>query len=1071
MPSEHDPPILEQFKASAGSGKTFKLTGRFLELMRRRAGLAPAPACGAEAGDARAWPEIMAVTFTNKAAEQMKTKVVAALKERALGLDDGPQAAGWTSREAGDKLERILRHYHRLNVRTIDSLLHLIVRVFALPLGVTPDFDVVFDLDEMLEVLLDETIAGAERGDPVEREMIGAAVDSLLYIDAVKGFAPAARIRKRLGAVLKHMLSDPAPLDNDAAELGARIHAAAAALKNAARNMAAAIEEEGLDANSNFLGFLDKIDNLLSGGAPPKSAYASKDFLDECLNKKSRGKCSGAAEGLYSAVCRAYADYVHVLDNLSGARSLAAFVTLGRYMAGRLYEHQQRLGVMLHDTLPVLASEALSGGAGAPDAFCRLGTRLSAVLVDEFQDTSRKQWEALKPLAWECLSSGGRLFIVGDVKQAVYGWRGGDARLFDEVTDDPELTAVGEVRRDRLKCNWRSLAAVIGFNNDVFAGLAEPEAARRLAGEMIGPDSAGMDQLSGSIASAFADAFQENPPGKDNSGGHVKLTRVRGENKDDLIENVRGELESVLIHDLLPRRAPGDVAVLVRTNKEASLVSEWLIGWGAPVVTENSLRLDRHPLIRELLSALAFLDYPLNDTAFFEFVSGGRLLHPIGGPRREDLFAWLAAESGGGPLYRRFSRDYPEVWERLVAPFVRRAGLMGPYDTVSELMRAYGLIERFSEDEAFLRRFLEVVFAAEQSGRLSLSSFIEYWNESGPEEKAPLPEHVNAVRVLTIHKAKGLEFPAVVVPFHHWLLMTNDDIAVHEFEGRRLLAPLRKGLGRTYDLAVAPMLQEQLNLLYVAWTRPREELYCLLTSAPYFDGKSPVGKALDFLLEDLDFYEDERGMEVFELGEPPVTPTPPKREPRAPKPRPSPEPGAAAEPMSWLPRLKIHRNLSRDISREELLSPGPVFDEKTRGEVFHAALDLASGKGAGLGPKALASRALAACAAPYPETAAKEIAEALEWVLGHAELSTYLAAGAPEASIMDENGKLHRPDLLAQGDFGTAIVEYKTGGERSEHLDQVQRYMGLARGAGGYKAPLFGVIAYLDLKRLARVED
>jgi len=1063
-------PILEQFKASAGSGKTFTLTARFLEFMRRRLEAAPAPACGAIMEDGQAWPEIMAVTFTNKAAAQMKEKVVAALKARALGLAEPPQASAWDKREASDKLALVLRHYHRLNIRTIDSLLHLIVRVFALPLGITPDFEVVFDPREMLTPLLDETVAKADRGGSLERELIEDAIASLLYLENAKGFMPANGMEKRLLPVVRHLLAHPWEPDNDAADLSERIHASANALKNAARELAGIIASEGLNANANCTKFLTKIEDFNGGTEPPGSVYAAKPDFDDCLNAKSKGLSSDEARKCYQAFKRAHADCLLAWENLSGARNLAAFVRLGRYMVERLFEHQREHGVMLNHTWPRLAAKAMSGEAGVPEAFCRLGTQLSAMLVDEFQDTSREQWEALKPLALECLSTGGRMFLVGDVKQAIYGWRGGDARLFDEAASDPELTALAGLKADSLDCNWRSLKQVVSFNNGVFTRLGEPGTARRLAREMIGEDSAGFSPLARSVADAFADAFQHNPPGKDNSGGHVKLLRVRAENKEDLQERIHEALEEVLLDDLLKRRKPGDVAVLVRTNAEAGLVSQWLVDWRVPVVTENSLRLGEHPLIRELLLALAFLDYPLDDASFFDFISGGLIMHPVGGPSREALFSWMAADPANQPLYRRFANDFPEVWNRLLAPFVRRSGLMGPYDTVRELIRAFDLLNRFPRDEAFIRRFLEVVYAAEQTGRLSLSSFLEYWSEAGPEEKVPLPENMDAVRVLTMHKAKGLEFPAVVAPFHHWPLMTDDALCMHEFEGKRLLAPLKQGLGKTYDLELAPMLQEQLHLLYVAWTRPKEELYALITGTPRYDSY-PICKAIEILLEELPFAEDEQGRLLYEAGAPPEAEPPEEPEPEAPPERALPEPEPIGEPMAWLPRLKIHRNLSYELTREELLSPSPAFTERTRGDLFHEALDMAAGEGAPRDPQTLAGRVFSACPSPCPMEVRTQLEQALAWVFGHEELARYLDAGRPEISIMDENGNMHRPDLLAAGAFGTCVVEYKTGAAQPGHEAQVRRYMHLVRGMGNVSEPLAGIIVYLDQRRTVRVED
>jgi RecB family endonuclease NucS len=158
------------------------------------------------------------------------------------------------------------------------------------------------------------------------------------------------------------------------------------------------------------------------------------------------------------------------------------------------------------------------------------------------------------------------------------------------------------------------------------------------------------------------------------------------------------------------------------------------------------------------------------------------------------------------------------------------------------------------------------------------------------------------------------------------------------------------------------------------------------------------------------------------------------------------------------------------MPREELLAHGPVFDEKTRGTIFHEAMDMAAARGGALEPAAAVAAARAACSVTIPEKAEAELEEALRWALEHDELSAYLAAGAPEASIMDEGGRLHRPDLLARGDFGTCVLEYKTGTEQHEHLEQVRRYMNLLETMQDFPKPVYGVIAYLDLKRLVRVE-
>lgn len=1095
-PAPAPSPRLHQITASAGSGKTYALTGRFLALLLdaatgtgREAAL---PACSRVAPDSLAWSpfawsEIMAVTFTNKAAAEMKARIVEHLKRRALGDTEGTTAAGWTEGAARSWLERILRRFDRLNVRTIDSLLNLLLSVFALELQLSPDFEAVFDVSELYEELMDRVVARAEAGDEDARAALGRAVDTLLVLDNVPGLDVTQRFRDKTLEVLRHRLDHPGDLFAHPGDLHQGVLDLTRQLQDAARALETAMADQGLKARKPFLDLLAKCraDPATLGN---HSAYMRKTGLADCLLAASDAP-GPESERFYQAMRGPYDAWYTDRPLLEKARGLAGMAALTDLLLNELAELQVERNVLLKAFWEPLVHHLLTEAAGAPEAFCRMGSRLRHLLVDEFQDTSRGQWEAMEPLAVECLSKAGSLTIVGDVKQAIYGWRGGDAALFGEVLRSPSLTAMleNDPVPEPLEANWRSHRHVVEFNNRVFSRLGDPDTARAVSEAMLGTGedgdthaAAAAGALAGQVAETFADAAQQVSPKTSGTTGFVRLVRLEADRVEDLTAMTRAETEA-LFRDLAARRPLRDMAVLVRTNEQAADVARWLIGLGLPVITENSLRLAEHAIVRQLVALLRFLDYPLDDLAFWHFVSGQEIFGGMGGhgdgPGRDDLAAWLTSQART-PLYACFERDFPASWARL-EPFFRRAGLMGPYDTAREAVSLYRLLERHPDDELFIRRFLEVVHAAETRGCLSLSAFLDFWDRQGLEEKAPLPENADAVRIMTMHKAKGLEFEVVVIPFHHWSWQPQRELAVVERGGRRLLAPVGKHLGQDYWPAAARAAAEQINLLYVAWTRPVAELYAMLPPRDGLRGQRPVLRALDLLLADEAFTDQGDGRAVLQWGAPPE-PDATVCEPAAcPHRREAgPGPDAVADPMIWLPRLKIRRRF-HGTSRNDLLGLGQTFDERARGSVIHAAMDrltppLFSGTDDATDIDRAVDAALAAAERlPEGDQALAELRaqarDCLAWALGIPGMRHWLQTGLAEQPILDHACKEHRPDLLVLDQETSLVVEYKTGGEAPDHPAQVRRYMDLLKAMGRPRPGLRGLLVYLDLRRVHEV--
>lgn len=1072
------PSGLRQIRASAGSGKTYELTTSFLTFLAGAQNREAVSGCGAPVPGAHAWPEILAVTFTNRAAAEMQERIIGRLKDTALGI--GEPAPGWTREQAARWIAIILRRYGSLNVRTIDSLLHLIVRLAALELDLPPDFEPVFATEDALAPLLDAVLEQT-RTDPRMYAVLEDACRNVLFHSKHRGFMVGGTLRKKVLALLLTVMGtrDLARPHDVAAHLGIML----TELRNNAERISRQLETENLSASAYFSKALVRCGTDMDADLPPNSTMLRKDTLDECLLKASRGKASDIAEALFFRL----RDTVDKLDSdgvlLRRALTVMPFVELAREVVEQLPDFLKREGTMPADFVPRLAHQILSGEYGVSEAFCRLGTSLTHILIDEFQDTSRDQWHAIHPLVLEALSRGGSLTWVGDVKQAIYGWRGGDATLFDEVLHDPELSAVApDVRVDPLPTNWRSCRAIVTTNNKIFSKLAEIDVSRSVLSAMLPRDTpldvreAILETEAHLLRDGFKDAGQSLSAGK--GEGFLHLQRIHGEEKEDLDEQVREHLLDCL-DDLATRRAWGDVTVLVRSNVRAAQVAGWLMSEGIPVVTENSFLLAEHPLIIQLTGLLSFLDSPRDELAFWTFLSG-QLLLPLTGLTPQILNDWAVSQRKGKrgrmPLYLAFKDAFPAVWKTWLAPFHADAGLLSPYDATREALERLDMWRRFPGEAAFVRRFLEVLHVAEGQGFGSLSTFLEYWNRKDQQEKAPMPENLDAVRVMTIHKSKGLQFPVVIVPWHNGTLHADSPAVETLVDGLHILTPRGSASGMEHYQAIADVAREALHLFYVAWTRPEEELHAFLTET---DTTASVGfsGALDILI-DQPFLPDgsytlgtptqsahsarnasATGLCVSDNTQTDTLPVPTDAQKDE---DPAPVAGDAHwRPMHWLPRLRIFRNPLEDFA----------FTQKRRGIFVHhclACLHL-SGRLTD-NPEADARRIVEQALRTFPlpirepEVVEREIVTMLIWYAGLPEAALWLRHGTPEQEVVDEHGDLHRADLVVDDGQSFTIVEYKTGAPTPAHETQLQRYLNLIGKA--VSRPVQGVLVYLDLQRL-----
>ncbi len=1096
-------PHMLQIKASAGSGKTYTITKLFLDFLANTSAEPHKGGCRLHEDIQSSWGDIMAITFTNAAAAEMKERVLVALKRIALGKDTHAQIDAALARRW---VNIILRQYGALNIRTIDSLLHLVVRTAALEKELPPDFENTFRIQDMLEPIYEGLLERARDKDATILWMLRHVCASVSSGATFKGFGTGARIINNLMPLVECALMRELPAVSPAGEITEALEELQEERCAAARRLLAAMdalnEQHAAKTKGKtcFKSNVREVIELCACGGTSTSAYASKESFAECARVAYASTISEDMER----------DYAYMRDSVSDIFFLekavreAPFIQLAQRIADEVEEFQRKNTLVHGGTMARRAYDILAGEFGVPTALCRLGSQMRHILLDEFQDTSREQWRALLPLISEALSTGGSLTWVGDIKQAIYGWRGGDSDLFDGVLGESELRVmVSQPEQAQLPTNWRSRCAVVETNNALFAPLAQPEQAvgivqallsRKCPASVLGETVAKLSQAFQGTAQKVCDKYMEAGVAE----GYYTMTEVIAPNAEELDVRVKEELQRLLMEDVAQRRPWGDVALLVRNNDQATLVASWLLEWGVPVITENSLLLAAHPLVRESIALLSFLSAPQDDVSFWTLVQG-QMLSPYfakAGVCAQELELWLASQRAQGVrvVSAAFRKAWPQVWGELFAPFFNTAGLMTPYNCLQEWYRLRHVATRFPDDSAFVRSLLECVHHADAQGHATLGTFLHHWEHIKDEAKAPMPNNPNAVCVMTIHKSKGLQFPVVIVPWLNFSMQDDKPYVPFHVCGFDVFIKRCKEMEEAFYTARAQVVLEAFNVFYVACTRAIDELHAFNTRAETVkSGNFALG--LPLLLEAAGFEASfERGCAMKGTnavvaadeasGTPTDTLTGGTHSGTLPN-IPSGILGAAARPMQWLPSLKIYRSPLQDVmstqDEQQTLSP------RKRGLLLHHCLEIwhsiyseqghnneqsEQDKHAHAVSHAVEYSLRTFTAAPLPtsQDALEEIAhqctQCLHWYSTLPDVHTWAQYALPEQEILDSAGVVHRVDVLVSPHHGAGwrVIDYKTGKENQAYITQLERYMALLEALPMQKGlpPVEGMLVYLD---------
>ncbi len=940
------------------------------------------------------------------------------LKEAAKFLDGDP---AYLQRKAGELLAGIFENYSDFQVRTIDSFMSTVFRASSVEFGFHPDFEILLTKDSLIDEAFERFAREMNSRDVT---LLGRLVDLVVQTrggDASYLWDPFGRIAqevKRLYVLLASLPQNELveDLTEERTALGNAISAQGADLESL-------LEQSGLRGNKYLL------DDLARAKSKDFTPLIERTLKEEAFNKPRNKKETEAAQVWGERIdqaLRTFNDHISAYI-LSLSRSFyQPYLQAIGLIRSPLSDLKRQRGTIFIDDVNKMLVKVLNQQA-VPDVYLALGDTIYHYLIDEFQDTSPIQWAALKPLIENSLSLGGSLFVVGDMKQSIYRFRGADWTIMRQMTEEREFPSAGYATIP-LDTNWRSDERIIRCAEEVFHRAAATE----------GYDAA----ASVTGLSGLRHRVKQEHEGK----GYVEVVLVP-RSADEAAE--KAPILS-LVNDCHRRGyAWRDMAILTRENEGVIEISRWLNEQGVPFISHSNLDIRTRKVVGELIALLRFLDSPVDDLSFFTVVTGELFDRFLVKQGNEPVRSSVLAETAGAaksranhePLYKLFQSSHPALWDRYVDPLYRQVGYLPLYDLLSQIYAAFTPFHLFPDEEAALTKLLDVVRSFEEVGNNSIKDFVLATGDGADDTLWQMdpPAEMNAVSLMTVHKAKGLERPVIIVVLYEKPRGRADYHLELEQDGVRVLKITEKMAGKVdrlrdlYDSEALKQRADDLNQLYVSLTRAKEEMYV-------------VGVHGERIQHPIDFLPH-KGFESA------MKPAVPSRVPAS----------------GTIVNSYHHVGL---LAGPAVVTPGGLnLAEKKRGDAIHAVLREIEFVEEPLGTiieKALQRTALRGSRGAPPAG----IAATIEAFLVKSGIIDAFSRKPGRIVLREQelcapDGELRRADrIVIDGDLAT-VIDFKTGGDEheEEYIRQVREYMGLVTGAYRVRG-VRGMLAYVDRQQV-----
>ncbi|MBI4648536.1 MAG: UvrD-helicase domain-containing protein [Bacteroidia bacterium] len=865
-------PQLSVFRASAGSGKTYRLTMEYLNLIFE---------------NPYNYKHILAVTFTNKATGEMKSRILLELYLLSVTKDSNYRnylcekfnlSQEKVQERANRILNLILHDYSRFSVFTIDSFYQTILRAFVKEIGLQAGFNLELDTAKILDKVIDRVFLDISANDILRNWLVRFTEDKIhsgkswnLKSDM---FDFGQEIFKEKFQLFDKELHEKLAGKDFIAQYLSSLNGVISYFENRMQQ----IGTEALEImNKENLAIEDFIYGKAGIAGYFKKLTEKSDFEPtvrpraglnnpEAWHKKSDVNAEKITNAFNNGLNRLLGMAIDFYDNEHCKYNTGLHIANFIYLLGictditaKLREYIAEKNIFLISDTNRFLYEIIKNN-NAPFIYEKTGNIYKYFMIDEFQDTSAMQWNNFKPLLNESLASGNRNLVVGDVKQSIYRWRNSDWNLLAEQINSDFAETI--VKTENLKYNWRSKKNIIDFNNAVFQYA--PEILKKLFVSQLTQAQSSLQYLSDipeKITNAYRDTLQLLPD-NNRQGGYVNIRFLKNHDKAWTAE-VLEQLPKIIEQLQQKQYKLNDIAILVRTQKQGVDVARYMLeyknsekvipGCKYDVISDEALYLGSSPAIRLLLFSLNYLNDPhnkINIAALINeyhrhslnkaeidkplFVPGLVECAPLFAPDplfaldlvECDLGARLKTSTNHGPLPSDMKKTFEEL---KLLPF---------YEQV-EMLIAFFELNNIPSEFPYLQAFQDIILKLSKNNPVDLKTFLDWWEDEGNQHTISISNDQDAVRILTIHKAKGLEFRIVIVPFCNWELEHSGKFSnilwcnPYQEPFKTLgLVPVKysSSLASThffkeYYTEKMQSYVDNLNLLYVAFTRAKEMLY------------------------------------------------------------------------------------------------------------------------------------------------------------------------------------------------------------------------------------------------------
>lgn len=1016
------------YDASAGSGKTYTLVREYLKII-----------LSSPKNDA--YRNILAITFTNKAVHEMKSRIVGSLSEftkeepssKAIDLmEDLSRETGLSIIKIKTKSQNIIKHlihnYAAFDISTIDKFTHKVIRAFAHDLNLPMTFEVTLDTENLLIEAVDAIIAQAGQDETLTKLLIDFTMEKtdddkswdvsreiletgrlvlnennrneILHFHD-KSIEEFVEIKKKMLVLCKELESENEQFATEACSL---------------------IDKNGIDLKSFSRGtFPNHLESIRNGKFNPKNK-TFHEFEDIAINKTAKDKAliENLIPELLQILDKVYKNfekrdfYKAFLKNITP-------LSLLNTVSNELAKIQSEQNILSISEFNAIIHREIQNQP-APFIYERLGERYRHFFIDEFQDTSEMQWQNLIPLIDNSLSglddlgNKGTLMIVGDPKQSIYRWRGGKAEQFIELSKDVNPFNNPDKKIKHLNTNYRSYSEVIDFNNAFF--------------KLISTEFSNED---------YKDLYENHSFQNTNSkkGGYVNISFLPIIEKDDFADDDEIVEKSDLyvlatlntIQNVVRQGFEyKDIVVLTRKRDQGIAVANYLTKQNIPLLSSETLMIQNATEVRLIIHLLKYLNNNVDLEAKANFLHFLAVNKEVGMPIHDFISKGMA---------QKFESDF-EKWlltfdVSLSFENIRKKSL---YEAVEIIISKFVLP---SEGNAYVQFFLDIVLERDIRNQAGIADFLSFWNKNAEKFSIPSPEGNNAVRIMTIHKSKGLEFPIVIMPFAEedynrkpkdklWLDTedTNLDVPRALIDNSSAVENFGESASAVFNLKKQEELLDNINVLYVALTRAEEQLYIISQAVKEKkDGGFPNNMAsffIKYLVEkgvyDLEKLEYEFGnktkLSPFDKTLDLVKTIPIVTEVLNPK------------------NIKIAQReaLMWGTNQQEAISYGNVIHEILAFVKDKSDIDLAI-------EKAIENGLIT-----YGQ---KEIVfKTLQEIVNHPEIGVCFDGKniiLNEQTIVQKQGKILKPDRIVLTESKEAyLLDYKTGARNPKYIQQIQEY-------------------------------